>query len=161
MKLRLKPINRDALWGIVVVLAVLGSHYIPQAYDDYKFNRKIQEINKIGTDITNAPVPDYEKNAFLNVSPDKIKPGDSVSFTYGYIDKTNNEHLSTATTTLSVETPSKRNFKAMNAKNYPSDFNGANTYEQGFYIVDVERKIKKTDGTEEILYRQLGGFFVE
>lgn len=106
-------------------------------------------------------VPIYEKNAYIEASPETIKRGESVSFTYGYLDKTNNEHLSSAITTVTVETPSKKNFKSNFAKTFPSDFAGANTNEEGGYIVDVERKVKKTDETDEILYRTLTVFYVE
>jgi len=175
MRLRLKDLKENFLspfgGGIMIVVVVLLLSYVlsnllPRWYDDYKFNKSMDKY----IDRIIAPPP-YEKNAFLNITPDNIlnvnpdnivniRKGDSVTFTYGYLDKTNNEHLNSAVTTVTAETPSNKKFKSINAKRFPQDFKEADTNEEGIYIVDVERKIKKTDGSYETLYKAFDYFFV-
>ncbi len=108
-----------------------------------------------------ATPAESETNAYLDVNPERITTGGEVSFDYGYMDKLNNEHLNSATTTITVETPSGKKFQANNAKNFPSDFKGANTMESGIYVVNVVRKIKTTNGSYDILFQSMSGFQVK
>lgn len=101
------------------------------------------------------------EKASVEVYPEKIKIGQSVKFTYGYLDKTNNEHLASATTMVIVETPSKKKYQAVNAKVFPDDFPEASTNEKGIYVVDVERTVKRTDGSIDILYKAVNVFSVD
>lgn len=135
--------------------------------NDYVIQRFVQKLSddfetynkfKINAGIVKL----LETNSgYLQISPESIKKGEFVSFEYGYIDKLNNEHLKTAITTVTVESPSGKKFQALYAKKFPSDFKGANTTESGIYIVNVERKVKATNGSYDILFRAMSGFQVK
>ncbi len=109
-------------------------------------------------------VKDYQQatsNGYIMASPVSIPAGGNTTFEYGYKDSMNNEHLKTAITTITVQTPSKKKFQANFAKIFPFDFPGANTNEVGRYVISVERYIKTTYGTNDILFHAENTFTVE
>lgn len=150
---------------VSIILLVLGWNVLSQ-YQTTKENERLDNlIDKINNE-KNFPtgtsdVPEYEKNAYINVSPEKIKRGEYVTFAYGYLDKLNNEHLKSATTTVTVQAPDGKKYIADFAKIFPDDFPNASSYDVGGYIVNVERKVKRTDGKDEILYRAINFFIVD
>lgn len=165
MKIKITPLDAKLLiFGFLIFFITYGISNGKAIYEDYQTNRLIEKINKIGTEkTTNEVVPEYDKNAYIEVSPEEIKQGESISFTYGYFDKTNNEHLSTATTVITVQAPSGVKFITINsnADTFPDDFIGANTNEEGVYMIDVERRIMRIDGKEDILFRAINAFIVD
>ncbi len=138
---------------------VYGKYEIYFENSNLSCNAKKQFTVKTGKPKINPTPAEYEKNAYLDVVPEKIDKGGEVSLTYGYVDKLNNEHLSSAITTVTVETPSGKKFQAIYAKKFPSDFKGANTMESGVYIVNVERKVKTTNGSYDILFQAMNVFY--
>ncbi len=116
---------------------------------------------KDGKVIIRPTIADYEKNAYVKVLPDMIQKGERVKLSYGYNDLTNNEHLTSAITTVTVETPKEKIFTSNFAKVFPDDFIGADTLEAGVYYVSVMRKIITTQGNEDILFSASNIFIVE
>lgn len=100
------------------------------------------------------------ETGYIRISPHSIKSGEKVTFEYGYKDPLNNEHLQSAITTVTVKTPSKKTFSAINAKVYPDDFSRASISEKGIYRVSVERTIETTSGSINTLYYASSFFIV-
>lgn len=102
-----------------------------------------------------------ENLGFLKVIPSNIRTNESVEFEYGYKDSSNNEHLKSAKTVVTVETPDHKLFTSYNAKSYPSDFPGASTSAAGTYHVWVVRSINTSEGLIDVLFNASSLFEVK
>lgn len=102
----------------------------------------------------------FEKG-YITLSARSISKGSTISFEYGYTDKTNNEHLESAVTIIIVTTPSGKKYEALNGKVFPSDFPGASTEEKGFYWVKAKRTIKTINNSTDILFEATSSFYVK
>lgn len=117
-------------------------------------------VSSLRTDLQKYNDLIEEGNGYIKVNPLSVTRSGEVTLEYGYKDLTNNEHLTSAISTVTIETPSKKKYTAIDARVYPDDFPGATTLESGTYWVFVERTIKTTSGSEDVLYSASSMFFV-
>lgn len=158
---------------LIAILFVVSLSYITQLpirlewNKEQEYKKRLEEIRnvkqpkKITVNPTLSPQRHTNQNTgYVRISPLTIQVGKQVTLEYGYKDPLNNEHLQTAVTTATVETPSKKRYSTISAKVYPDDFPGASSSEVGTYWVNVERTIETTNGTIDTLYTASSLFIV-